>query len=222
LALGCSRTHAQDAAADAVSTPALVQPSSAPLQTTNGRPAARDVPLVWKRWRLFDPFVDPHESGLAFEWNEWRETASRVRSLGGSVAIASQVTTVRGIWASTIRTQTIALRLLEGPTVAVGLAQYDLLGSVDLGFVRLGAGAGLLPISFDYSRGDYSLALASPRAVASLSFKIGLLRIALGATTSYLPRVFGREHVITRNLSLEFLLEKPRPLRRGSHPLTIR
>lgn len=197
--------------------------SEAPQTAPATRPVPpSEVPLVWERWPLFDPFVDPHESGLAFEWTEWREIESRVKSTGATIAIASQVSTIRGPWAATIRTQTIALRVLQGPTVAVGLAQYDMLGSVDFGFVRLGAGAGLLPISFDYARGDFSLALGSPRAVASLSFKIGSLRLAIGAATSYLPRVWGRGDVITQNFSLEFLLEKPRQLKRRGHPLLIR
>jgi hypothetical protein len=191
-------------------------------QATQTAIAPAQVPLVWKRWPLFDPFVDPHESGLSFEWTEWREHESRIRSAGATIAIASQVSTLRRHLASTIRTQTIALSMLEGPTFALGLMQYDLLGSLDFGFIRFGAGAGLLPISFDYGRGDFSVALGSPRAIASLSFKVGVLRIAVSGVTSYLPRVSGRGDVVTRSVALEFLLEKPRPLKRVSHPLLIR
>jgi hypothetical protein len=200
-------THAQERPAEAPQQRAL-HPS--------------EVPLVWERWALFDPFVDPHENGIVFEYNEWRELETGMKSRGGTLALSREVSTIVGPWAATLRSQPIALRMLEGPTFAVGFCQYDLLGSLDFKVMRFGAGAGLLPISFDYAHGDFSVAIASPRAVASLSVKVGTLRIALGVATSYLPRISGRDHVIAQHVSLEFLAERPPQLKRRNHPLLIR
>ncbi len=180
-----------------------------------------ELPLLWKRWPLFDPFVDSRERGVIVEWKEWREVTSNVRSVGATIAIADQVSTVRRPWAVTLASEAVSLSLLEGPTLALGLAEYQLLGSLEAGSVRIGAGAGLLPISVDYARGDFSLALGSPRAIASASIKLGAARVLLSAHTGYLPRLFGRGHAITQGLSITLLIEQKRTMRRGNHRLVI-
>lgn len=180
-----------------------------------------ELPLRWKRWPLFDPFVDSRERGAVVTWTEWREVTSNLRSVGATIAIADQVSTIRRPWAVTLATEAVALSLLEGPVLALGLAEYQLLGSLDAGSVRIGAGAGLLPMSMDYAEGDFSIAIASPRAIAAASFKLGTARVLLSAHTGYLPRLFGRGHAITQGLSITLLIEQKRTMKRGNHPLVI-
>lgn len=180
---------------------------------------AAEAPIPWKRWPLFDPFAAAREIVWFGGPASLREVDQVTPLRGVAIGVAETIRETRGpLWLSLQRTW--ELRVLS-PWTFVPILRYLYEGGLRLGGIEVGAGPTLIPLTLDCSRGKFSFGGMSPGATARVGFKTGGFRISLRAEREYLWRWFGQPSAVMSALMIEIAGERPRSLRRGSHPIVL-
>lgn len=191
----------------------------APVAAAASPASPAEVPIPWKRWVLFDPFVSPREI-VWFGGPASLRDVDQVSPLRGvALGVAETIYETRGpLWLSLQRTG--ELRVLSRWTI-VPILRYLYEAGLRLGGVDIGAGPTLIPLTLDVSRSKFSFGGMSPGVAARIGYKIGGFRISLRAEREYLWRWFGQPSAVMSAFVLELAGERPRPLRRRGHPIVL-
>lgn len=178
------------------------------------------MPLAWKVWPLFDPFVSRREnaySGGIDKVTGLRESEPWRRY---SFGFSETMTTLRSLgWVSVARDFTFHVG--EPSSYSFDFSTYRYAAGLRLPGFELGPGVSLVPISVDYTQGHFGLSGLSPAATAQASLKLGKVRIELFAYEQFTWRWLGRDSEWASGLMLRLALEQPRTLRRAEHPLLL-
>lgn len=178
------------------------------------------VPIPWRVWPLFDPFVSRRETVLAFGLDQLRDVDSRDARDAWTVGIAQGITTTRPfVWVNLERRLTF--RSARRSTYMLDISQYQYTAGVRLFGLELGAGVGLSPLVIDVAKGDWSVSGISPSAVTRAGFKVGVVRVSVDAFSQYLWRWYGGPDARIQGFSIQLALEQPRTLQRKRHPLIL-
>ncbi|HEY6726977.1 MAG TPA: hypothetical protein VI197_23250 [Polyangiaceae bacterium] len=181
--------------------------------------APAEVPIPWKRWPLFDPFVAPREI-VWFGGPASLRDVDRVEPLRGvTLGVAETIRETRGpFWLSLQRTWELRV---HSRWTFVPILRYLYEGGLRLGGVEMGAGPTLIPVTLDISRGKFSFGGMAPGATARVGFKTGTFRVSLRAEREYLWRWLGQPSAVMTAFMIEIAGERPRSFRRKGHPIVL-
>lgn len=187
------------------------------------KPTAVDptqTPMVWKRWDLFDPFVDPYELFLGGGVVQWTERHRARRFEGYGISFGERISTRRGPLLVTGKRE-VSLRFMDQSTFALGLATLSFAGGARLGPFEVSAGPGLTMVDIDHSVKHFSLGFFAPRASLQAGVWLGPIRIGAVATREYHWRWWGRSSALADLMMIEVsLLQSPKTHRFG-RPLIV-
>lgn len=182
--------------------------------------AYREIPLVRRRWALFDPFYADRESRLFGGPVSLREIDQQSAMHGATIGFGDTQREARGpFWLSVERS--FDLRLFSKWTMLFDLVGYSYQAGLRLGPIELGAGPGLNVLGIDVSDGDWSLSGLSPHASARIGLKTRSFRVSLSAYRAYHFRWLGRADAYLTGFSLELALAAPPKTRFAGHPVVL-
>lgn len=204
--------------------PATPQTSPAPALSEEEQAAAiakfREIPIVRRRWALFDPFYADRESRLFGGPVSLREIDQRIAMHGATIGFGDTQRETRGpFWLSVERS--FDLRLFSKWTMLFDLIGYSYQAGLRLGPIEIGAGPGLNVLGIDVSDGDWSLSGLSPYASGRVGLKTGNFRVSLSAYRAYHFRWLGRADAYLTGFSLELALAAPPKTRFAGHPVVL-
>jgi hypothetical protein len=177
-------------------------------------------PVPWKRWKLFDPRLDPR-SGFFVGGVAWLPLPS---SPGHDPALHLAVGDgIRTEWGPVFVESERSLRITapHALDVAVRLPCYTFSGGLHAGPFELQAGVGLSVFGVDTLDRGVAFSFFSPGATARATVVAGRVRASVQASTEYLWRWFDRRDIAITSLALQLAIVNPPSRKFGSHPLDV-
>lgn len=174
--------------------------------------AAAPLPR-FARFQLLNPYTSRHTDSLALGVVGFRAESKRSETVGLSLGLGEQVTTLRGaFWAGIDRE--FELRFVRHDALSLSLWRYQWEGGLRLGKLEPGVRVGMTLLHLDVGHG-FSFGLLSPRVGAGVWFKLPRSRIGVSAFSEYFWRWTGDESAFVHGLVLE-LQPDAEPLVQGS------
>ena len=165
---------------------------AAPLTSAAAASSATAPKVLWRRFRLFDPYLDPRDGGVSVSYLTRREVAGHEADPGIRVGYGETIAThERGLFGRLSVEE--SLRVTRAGHVVVGLRGYEYGAGAEIGRFSLEGRVGLRVLEVHFGKdgfggGGFGIGGFTPSSAVSLSLPVGAGRIALSAFSEFAYR----------------------------------